>query len=105
MSTRKLSLKVIERINISNICPPKDNIERLITRKSILEKVDFTPEESEKINLKLEGNKYTWKEDTPSEKKIEFSEVEMSYLKSCITELSNKKELHADMISLYDKIT
>lgn len=104
MKDQKIKLSTLERLSLSTILPEKDNIDRLIIRKSILAKTEIGIEESEKIGLKQEGSKLFWNEEGKVEKEHEFSEVEMNYMRNCINELSNKKELHATMVELYQKI-
>lgn len=101
-----MKLTLIERLALPSICPEKDNIDRLLIRKSILAKTDLTPEQSKELELKQEGQQLFWKKGVKAAEDIDvkFSEIEANYLRSCMNELSNKKELHASMIDLYQKV-
>ena len=99
----KIKLTTLERLAIPSICPAKDNIDRLLIRKSILEKVELKPEEATEIGLTQEGTNLAWNKNI-EDIEAELSEIEVNYMRNCINELSNKKELHASMIELYQKI-
>ena len=99
-----MKLTIQDRLILGSVCPEKDNIDRLLIRKSIMEQVKIEPEESKLIELKHEGTKFSWNKEKETEMDAKLSEVETNYLRNCISELSNKKELHASMVELYLKI-
>jgi hypothetical protein len=104
MKNKTIKLSTLERLSLPTILPDKDNIDRLLIRKSIVEKTEIGIEESNKIELKQEGSVLRWNAEGKFEKDYDFSETEINYMKNCIDDLSNKKELRASLIDLYQKI-
>lgn len=104
-----INISFLDRISISQICPANDSIDRLIIRRELLEKVKITGAESEALNLRSEtgdkGVSYKWdnKDALLMIKDIDFTDGEVTYLRSILQKLSEKKELHATQIDLYQK--
>jgi hypothetical protein len=103
LKDQKIKLSTLERLSLSTILPEKDNIDRLLLRKGIIEKVEITPDEAKEIELKQVGSSLTWN-DKAKDKEVELLEVEMNYLNNCLDELSNKKEFPYSMLNIYQKL-
>jgi len=108
MKLTTIDMGIAERLTLGQICPATDGIDRLILRKEILEKTAISGSEAELIGLKSEmkekgGSTLQWNLEKAVDKPIQFSDGEMTYIKSVFQKLNEKKELHASQVDLYQK--
>lgn len=101
----ELKLKVIERIILSNICPPEDSFLNLVARKELLEKLTLTTEEVENFEVKEQNGSILWNENKEKEIVIKISDSEKEYLSSKLIKLNKDEKLNFNLIDVYKKIT
>lgn len=100
-----MKLKVEDRISFKILYPAKGSMTDNILIKDINEKVEFGQEEIEKIDLRQERvseDMYTWKwtKEVDSDKEVEFSNLELSFLKDQVKRLDNAKEVTPQIIDV-----
>ena len=100
-STIKLSVK--DRIVIRQLFPNESDIVTQLMVRDIIEKTEFTQEEIEKINLKVNEKGYTW-DPQAKEKEVDFTKAELEFLKSRVDEWDKKKRITQDILDLCVKI-
>lgn len=107
MALTKIEITINDRLSLGQLCPATDGIDRLILRKEILEKIAIRGAEAEAIGLRSEkegnGASIKWNVEKEAAIAVEFTEGEMTYIKSVFQKLNEKKELHASQIELYQK--
>lgn len=90
----KLKLNLADKISLEFFLPEKTGFKDLIIKDDILKKTRLTQEEVVKYDIKEEDGRAFWnKEGAEAEFEIEFTELEVIFLRSAFTELSEKKEL------------
>lgn len=97
----KLSIK--DRLTIASLYPQQSNIVEQVIVKDIKKKVDLSQSEFKEINLKVSEGKYTWN-NKAKDKEVDFTESELSLLKSQIDKLDKEKKITQDILSLCLKI-
>lgn len=107
MALTKIEININDRLSLGQVCPATDGIDRLILRKEILEKIAIRGAEAEAIGLKSEkdgnGTNIKWNVEKEAPVAVEFTEGEMTYIRSVFSKLNEKKELHASQVDLYQK--
>lgn len=94
-------MKIIDRLTISWLFPEKGSFEDLILIDDIKKKASFSQEEVEEIGLKTEWNTLHRDATKEKDKKITFSESEKNMIAKTLKDLSEKKELTTQHLSLY----
>lgn len=95
-----MELTLLERVVISGNLPETGNMIEMLTRKAIIKKLSFTEEEKPFITIK--DGVYHFGHEDASE--FEFSEAEVDYLKTWITEKDKKKEITPQLLDVAVKI-
>ena len=100
--TDKITLKLVDRIQLSNILPSKDTFERLVLREGIIEKTKLKEADVEKHQVKTDATNgsITWTKNEV-EYHYEFTYAEKNYIRDTLKALSDNKELLADALNLY----
>lgn len=96
-----MKFTIKDRLQLLGTFPSEGKYEELITRKSVVAKVDLTVKEIEKIGLKTIGNQLTWDKEKEKDIEVEFSEGEKAYIKKNLQKLSEEGKLNVDMVELY----
>lgn len=102
----KLTIKLIDRIQLNFILPLEDSFENLLIRDEILEKIKISSKEVELYNIETlkDGQiKFNIKEEKDAFE-YEFNESEKNYIKENLIKLSETKKLHVSLLSIYKKI-
>lgn len=94
-------LTIHERAVMPTFLPAKDSFERLLLRKDILDKTQFTPEEVEKYKIDISPIEVKW--ETNAETEIKFSGAETSYVADQLMKLSDENKLGVSQVSLYER--
>jgi len=105
----KISLNILERILLMGILPAEDNIVTIRVVRKLKEDIGFSEEELIKWNIKsvLNENKQnvlTWNaEKTNENKEIDFGLKGIEIISEVLKDLSKKKKITEQHLSLYDK--
>lgn len=90
----KLKLNLADRISLEFFLPEKTGFKDLIIKEDILKKTKITQDDVVKYEIKeVNGNAFWNDEGSKEEFEIEFTELEIIFLRAAFTELAEKKEL------------
>lgn len=108
----KVKLHLKERFYLGNILPQENTLVNYQLKKRILEKVNVTEEDKEKLGFKVsdDGTGAEWdaKKDFENPKEIDFSDDERKYIQESIEKLSDgthPDEYWVVVGTIYDKIS
>lgn len=103
---KKLKLSVLDRVLFGNIMPERATILDQIIIKDLLEKVQFSESEKDKLKVKPRpnGKGLTWEVDVVKDKVFMFTNPEIDYLQKQIKRLDSKAEVTQDNLELCQKI-
>ena len=99
-----MNLTFKERLVFNALYPQKGNLSEQILVQDISKKVQFTQEEMQNANYKVEGRLASWDETKVKETEISFTGAELNFLKTRVDELDKNKEITQDILSLCQKI-
>ena len=99
----KVKLSIGERLIVPGVLPQKGSFEDILVKDDFVKKIRFTQEELEKYEIKQDGQGLKWN-DPKVRFEYELTELEEALIKKQLTEMSNKKELGQEHISLYKKL-
>lgn len=104
--SKSISLSVIDRLHLKQLFPQNANMLKLALMKDISGKIDLSQEEMKDYEFKLDGDRYYVSVEKVKDKyKIaEFSEAEIDFLKSRITELDKQEAISMALYDLCSKI-
>ena len=98
----KLKLKISERIYIGNILPEKGGLSTMLTRKSLVDKVQVLRKDMDAVDWKdLEYGTATWDEDLDKGVLFSFTGLETELVVRQLRELDDKKELLPAHVGLW----
>ncbi len=98
-----MKLSVSERVHLTDILPRQGDILTVKVVQTILEKIDFSIEELKKWSVKREDNSIRWDDKVAKDVEIEITNGEETVIVSTLRELSEKKTLSINHLSLWDK--
>lgn len=98
--SKETTLKLGDRIQMSNILPAKDSFERLLIRESILDKTKLLEVDVQKHEVKTVNGSINWT-NNDIKYAYDFTPEQEGYIRENLKTLSDKKELGADSIDLY----
>ena len=93
-------LSIQNRLLITQILPIKDSFDKLILRKDVVSKVEFTQSELDKFKIVTEGSQVKWEKGGMVD--VAFSDAEKNYVSEQLKGLSDKKELSIQLVELYE---
>lgn len=95
----KMFLK--NRININYLLPQSGSIIDQMTSRDIIKKVELDDAEKEKVEFKIIGNdRVIWNPEKDEGKEVEFSKVEVQFLKDQVDKLDREKQITSDLLEL-----
>ena len=94
----KLSTK--DRLIIPGLYPQQSNIIDQVLIKDIKLKVDLIQSEFKEIDFKIIGDKYTWNNKKGKDKEVNFTEAELSLLRTQIEKMDKEKKITQEILSL-----
>lgn len=100
---KPVSLTLKDRLILGHALPTKGDATSMIIVRDIAKKVEINQEEIEKYKIKSVGQQTTW--NCADVFSYEFSAPEKELLKKTFEDLSNKKELSAELLDLYQAFT
>lgn len=92
----KFNLNVIVRLMLLNNLPEQGNLETMLKKRTIKNKVIFNSEEMDKMNLKTNEYGITWSPIDDIE--VEFTNTEIKFIYDVINSMSEKNLIRDDMI-------
>ncbi len=97
------TLTLKDRIQLNFILPQEDNFESLILREEVLESVKIDSKDIKKYKIKTsdDGNILFEIKDKDNKFIYKFTESQSNYIGEKLVELSDKKKLNSDLLSLY----
>lgn len=101
-----MKLSIPERIMFNRLFPRESSMIEMSLVKDIGEKVKLSQDEIEKIGLKQENSILVWSGEKAKDmdKEIDFSNSELSFLKSQIDRLDREKKVTVELLGLCQKI-
>ena len=82
------NLNVLVRLMLLNNLPEQGNLEKIINKRNIRNKITFSSEEMDKLNLKTSEHGIVW---TPIDDiTVEFTDTEVKFLNDVVTDIDNK---------------
>ena len=97
-----MKLSILDRFSLYNIFPQQGTIEDLYIRRDVMRKVEITQEELTTYTDPLEqGVKFKGEFELP-QFDIEFTELEAMKIKKALTDLSDQKLMHINLLHLYE---
>lgn len=100
----KIKLTFTERLQLGQLMPGEDTFSNLVVREDVKEKIKLSQEDFENNNFKPSTDGRAQWTDTGETIEIELSNPEKEYLKSKLTEASDKKKLNEKLIQVYKSI-
>lgn len=97
-----MKAEIQDRIVINYLFPEFGNIEEQTIVKSIQNKMSFTKEEAEEIDLKQENDIFSWNKAIV--KDIDFNDQEIEFLKKQIDRLDKEKKINQTLVNLCLKL-
>lgn len=89
----KIELGIKLRLDLMGIFPQKSNfIERQIA-VDIRKKLDISADERTSVDMKVQGQNIIWDISKENPFEIEFSSVEIEYMKTCVDMLDKERSI------------
>ncbi|KAF0198421.1 MAG: hypothetical protein FD166_1474 [Bacteroidetes bacterium] len=105
MTTKTLKLTFKERAMLPEILPAAANKLKQIIVRSLIRKVEFTPEEIEKFEIRILREEIRWNQQAASETfELELSDSEVIVLKEASSDLDKNNRVTQHNLSLIEKI-
>lgn len=82
------NLNVLVRLILLNNLPEQGNLEKIINKRNIRNKITFSSEEMDKLNLKTNEHGIVW--DPIDDISVEFTDTEIRFLNDVVTDIDNK---------------
>jgi len=99
------TLTIMDRVSLPSILKKEADYKTIIINKDIRKKIELSQDEMLEVNFKtsppdISGRSFSmWEEkDTV----IDFTEMEISEIKSCLTEIESHKRLTEETVHLYE---
>jgi len=105
-----MKLSVLDRVVFSTIYPETSDKITMMVLSEIDEKVAFTPEERTALKLRFIGTDeggpgFVWDDKKEFEKEINFSDSELSVIRSAIDTLNTNKKVRLSQIKTIKKFS
>ena len=102
----KLKLSIKDRLSLKELFPRQSNIITLTLARDIIDKTQISQAEIKKVKLKIaeDGRAITWDDKIATEKNVEFTGAEITFLRSQVDRLDNEKKVTAGILPLCLKI-
>lgn len=95
-----MNLTIKNRLDLPNLFPEKGTLLEQTIVKDILEKIALTQEEIVRVNLKQLENRLTWDADKTIDKTVEFSTLELNFIKKRIDTLDKEGNITQSFVEL-----
>jgi len=98
-----MKLNVLERLNLLNLLPQKEEISVLKIIRDLKNSLALTEEEYKEFGVKVENGMTTWNRNGIEEVEIPIGEIATKICANALKEANKQKLLTEQHISLYDK--
>ena len=98
----KLELK--ERFMIPRLYPRKASLAVHLTIRALNEKIKVEAKEKKDVGLKNEGGNIVWNPKKDKVKDVDFTTLEINFLKDQVTRVDKEQAITPDMVDLCVKI-
>jgi len=99
-----MKLTIKERVTIVALYPRESDLITQVLVKDLKEKIKLSQEEIKEIELKKEGMGYVWNTQKAKNKDIDFTKMEIIFLKEQVDRLDKEKKISLDLIDICLKI-
>jgi len=99
-----LSLRVLDRLVLSNLCPKEGTLDDHKHAKSITHKVVLTQDEATDIALTTREGRLSWNHMRDFSREFHFTTGEINFLKDQVKRLNDTKKVTYDMLDVCTKI-
>jgi len=99
-----LSLNVMDRFQVSVLCPRKGTLDEQIHAKNLAQRVLLSQDECTDIALTTREGRLSWNHLKDFSREFHFSTAEMNFLKDQVKRLDAAKEITNEMLGLCLKI-
>lgn len=96
-----MKVTIKERLVLPNVFPQHSDIITLWLCKEIGAKVQLTPEERERVRLRVENERLVW--DGEASIDVDFTRPEMKLVADALVTMNTEKKLTVDHLELYEK--
>lgn len=83
-----VNLNVLVRLMLLNNLPEQGNLEKIINKRNVRNKITFSSDEMDKLNLKTNENGVVW--NPIDDISVEFTDTEVKFLNDVITDIDSK---------------
>jgi len=98
----KMKMKLIDRVFVDALLPKIGKDETLICVRDIRKKLVFTEEENKKFEVVRAGDNIDWnKAGEKYEKEIEFSEMELFFVRKFLKDANDKEAIPEVCLDFY----
>jgi len=100
-----MTLTVLDRILLLNLLPAEGDITAVRIARKLREDLSFSEQEHTDLQLKQVDSQVTWDTDAAAraDKDIAIGPKALTLITDALTQLSERKKLTAQHLSLYDK--
>lgn len=98
-----MKLNVVTRLSLLSNLPEQGSLEQMLNKRNVRNKITFSSEELEKMNLETseQGIKWTPIDDVD----IDFTNTELKYLNSVIDTISEKGLINEGIVDFAIEVT
>lgn len=82
------NLNVLVRLMLLNNLPEQGNLEKMLNKRNVRNKISFSSEELDKLNLKTNENGIIW--NPIDDVSVEFTDTEIRFINDIIVDIDNK---------------
>ena len=82
------NLNVLIRLMLLNNLPEQGNLEKMLNKRNVRNKISFSSEELDKLNLKTNENGIIW--NPIDDMSVEFTDTEIRFINDIIVDIDNK---------------
>jgi hypothetical protein len=98
-----MKLTVLERLNLLNLLPQKEEISVLKIIRNLKNSLALTEEEYKEFGVKVENGITSWNQKGIEEVEIQIGEIATEICATALKKANAEKLLTENFISLYDK--
>lgn len=82
------NLNVLVRLMLLNNLPEQGNLEKMLNKRNVRNKISFSSEEIDKLNLKTNDQGVMW--NPIDDVNVEFTDTEVKFINEIITDIDSK---------------
>jgi hypothetical protein len=97
-----MKLNVLTRLVLLNNLPEQGNMEAMINKRNVRNKIIFNSEELDKLKLETTDNGVRWVPIDPVD--VNFTDTEIMFIKNIIDDLDSKNLISEDLVDFIIEI-